>query len=366
MDLRLIMDNQPFTFGSLFSGIGGLDLGLERAGMQCAWQVEIDDYATKVLQKHWPNVTRFRDVRACGEHNLAPVDLIAGGFPCQDISDAGKQAGIEGERSGLWAEFYRIICELRPRFVLVENVAALLHRGMGRVLGDLAAGGYDAEWQILSAESIGAPHLRERVFIVAYPSGTKWGQSPEEWRYVTDWTDAGWQEAASGFEFCGETLANTYSDGWGWTQRTGTRSMVGTCGKDAEREGYPQWDAAQCGSEMAHADFQSLEVGQCLTGNSFTQCTPFERGSYFSEQGATQSRMGRATYGLPSWLDGYQWPAGPGVEQYEWEAPRVTTEKVANRTARLKGLGNAVLVALAESVGRCIMAAEMAEKQVLA
>lgn len=159
------------TAGSLFSGIGGIDLGLERAGFEIKWQVEIDDYASRVLAKHWPGVQRYRDVREVGRHNLEPVDLIAGGFPCQDISDAGKRAGIDGERSGLWSEFARIVGELRPRYVLVENVTALLHRGMGRVLGDLATLGYDAEWEIVSACSFGAPHTRERLFIVAYTNG---------------------------------------------------------------------------------------------------------------------------------------------------------------------------------------------------
>ncbi len=161
------------TFGSLFSGIGGIDLGLERAGMQCQWQVEIDTYANKVLEKHWPNTPRFRDVRSVGAHNLPPVDLLCGGFPCQDISDAGRRAGITGKRSGLWSEMHRLICELRPRYVLVENVSALLHRGMERVLGDLAAGGYDAEWQCLPAAAFGAPHLRDRLFLLAYPTGTR-------------------------------------------------------------------------------------------------------------------------------------------------------------------------------------------------
>jgi DNA (cytosine-5)-methyltransferase 1 len=156
------------TVGSLFSGIGGLDLGLERAGMQITWQCEIDDYASKVLAKHWPDVPRFRDVRDCGAHNLAPVDLICGGFPCQGISDAGKRAGLADPRSGLWAEYARIVGELRPRYVLVENVAALLGRGLGTVLGDLAACGYDAEWQCLPAAAVGAPHIRDRVFVVAY------------------------------------------------------------------------------------------------------------------------------------------------------------------------------------------------------
>lgn len=160
--------SEPLTFGSLFAGIGGLDLGLERAGMVCKWQVEIDDYATRVLVKHWPNVPKFRDVRSVGAHNLPAVDLICGGFPCQDISNAGKQAGIDGSRSGLWSEYERIVRELRPRYVLVENVAALLVRGMGQVLGDLAAIGYDCEWQCIPAAAVGAPHLRDRIFIVAY------------------------------------------------------------------------------------------------------------------------------------------------------------------------------------------------------
>lgn len=161
------------TFGSLFAGIGGMDLGLERAGMQCRWQVEIDDYATKVLAKHWPTVPRFRDVRDVGAGCLERVDLIAGGFPCQDISVAGKGAGIAGKRSWLWAEYARIIGELRPRFVLVENVPALRSRGLGRVLGDLASLGYDTEWDCIPAAAVGAPHLRDRIWIVAYASGSR-------------------------------------------------------------------------------------------------------------------------------------------------------------------------------------------------
>lgn len=156
------------TFGSLFAGIGGLDLGLERAGMSCSWQVEIDDYARRVLAKHWPDVERHTDIRNCGRHNLRAVDLICGGFPCQDVSVAGTGDGLEGERSGLWREYLRIICDLRPRFIVVENVAALLARGAGRVLADLASVGYDAEWQTIQASDVGAPHTRARLFIVAY------------------------------------------------------------------------------------------------------------------------------------------------------------------------------------------------------
>lgn len=158
------------TFGSLFAGIGGMDLGLECAGMECRWQVEIDPFATRVLAKHWPGVKRYGDIRGIDWSGVEPVDLIAGGFPCQDISSAGRGAGIEGAHSGLWAEYERAIRAVRPRYVLVENVAALLARGLGRVLGDLAGIGYDADWDCIAAATLGAPHARNRVWIIASDS----------------------------------------------------------------------------------------------------------------------------------------------------------------------------------------------------
>ena len=153
--------------GSLFSGIGGFDLGLERAGHEIVWQVENDAYCRKVLAKHWPDVSCYEDVHGCGVHNLEKVEVICGGFPCQPVSVAGKQRGQNDER-WLWPEFARILRELRPRYALVENVPGLLVRGLGDVLGDLAVLGYDAEWGNISAASVGAPHLRKRIFIVAH------------------------------------------------------------------------------------------------------------------------------------------------------------------------------------------------------
>jgi DNA (cytosine-5)-methyltransferase 1 len=215
------------TVGSLFAGIGGFDLGLERAGMRTVWFCEQDPYCQRVLARHWPGVPCHPDVRAlvadtgrerdavgreardlaaarpraqgpswererprdathdrgadrpdvaAGTGQLVPVpvpyvDVLAGGFPCQDLSYAGKGAGLDGARSGLWNEYARLIRELRPRYVIVENVSALLARGMERVLGDLAAIGYDAEWDCIPASAVGAPHRRDRVWIVAYPNG---------------------------------------------------------------------------------------------------------------------------------------------------------------------------------------------------
>ena len=155
------------TFGSLFAGIGGFDLGFERAGFVCRWQVEIDDYATKILKKHWPKVHRERDIRECSASNLERVDCIIGGFPCQDISYAGRGAGLDGERSRLFFEAVRLVRELQPRAVVLENVAALLTRGLDRVLGTLAEIGYDAQWHCIPAASVGAPHIRDRVFVIA-------------------------------------------------------------------------------------------------------------------------------------------------------------------------------------------------------
>lgn len=157
------------TIGSLFSGIGGLELGLEWAGLgPVLWQVEQDAFCQLVLAKHWPYVERFDDVRTVGAANLRHVDLICGGFPCQDVSQAGQKAGIGGSRSGLWSEFARIIGELRPRFVVVENVADLALRGLDVVLADLSTLGFDAVWLTFGAENLGAPHRRRRLFVVAY------------------------------------------------------------------------------------------------------------------------------------------------------------------------------------------------------
>lgn len=165
----------------LFSGIGGFSLGLERTGgFETVAFCEIEEYPRKVLARHWPEVRCYNDVRELNADTLArdgiEVDVITGGFPCQDISVAGKRAGISGEtRSGLWSEIVRLIDELSPRIIIVENVANLL-RGpsekpggwFGRVLGDLAERGYDAEWENIPASAVGATHRRERVWVVAY------------------------------------------------------------------------------------------------------------------------------------------------------------------------------------------------------
>jgi DNA (cytosine-5)-methyltransferase 1 len=156
------------TVGSLFSGIGGLDLGLERAGMTVRWQSEIHRYACRVLAKHWPDVPNLGDITTIDWSQVEPVDLICGGYPCQPFSLAGVRRG-GGDARHLWPYFLDAIRHIRPRYALLENVAGHLSLGFGRVLGDLAESGYDATWDCIPAAAVGAPHRRDRVFVIAHP-----------------------------------------------------------------------------------------------------------------------------------------------------------------------------------------------------
>lgn len=170
------------TVGSLFSGIGGFDIGLERAGYDIAWQVENNDYCRRVLAKHWPHVTRYGDITAIDWATVPRVDILCGGFPCQPVSLCGQRRA-QNDKRWLWPEFLRCIRLLRPRYIIIENVPGLFTAGFEDVLRGLANSGYDAEWSTLSACTFGAPHPRQRVFIVAYSIGTI-SQSRLPWRTV--------------------------------------------------------------------------------------------------------------------------------------------------------------------------------------
>jgi DNA (cytosine-5)-methyltransferase 1 len=157
----------------LFSGIGGFSLGLERAGMRTVAFCEIDPFCRRVLARHWPETPCYDDVRNLTAERLVAdgvaVDVVCGGFPCQDISKAGPRTGLAGKRSGLWFEFARIIGEVRPKFVIIENVTALRHRGLDVILRFFASIRYDAEWHCVPAGALGAPDIRDRIWVIAYP-----------------------------------------------------------------------------------------------------------------------------------------------------------------------------------------------------
>jgi DNA (cytosine-5)-methyltransferase 1 len=178
------------TFGSLCAGIGGFDLGLERAGLECLWQVEIDPFCRQVLDRHWPDVVKYDDVRTVHFHDscwedgcgqcLSPVDVVVAGFPCQPVAHHGHRRA-ESDARWLWPEIGRLVGELEPGFVVLENVAGLLYpgRGFSRILADLATLGFDAEWECVPAVAVGAPHYRDRVWVVAYrPSDGRQAVAP--------------------------------------------------------------------------------------------------------------------------------------------------------------------------------------------
>jgi DNA (cytosine-5)-methyltransferase 1 len=299
----------------LFSGIGAFSLGLERSGaFRTVAFCECDPFCRRVLAKHWPEVPCYDDVRTLTAAHLAAdgisVDAICGGFPCQDISVAGRGAGINGERSGLWSEFARLIGELRPRYVLVENVAALLGRGMGVVLGDLSALGYDAEWQIISAADMGAPHRRERVWIVGNPSGA-----------------------------AGERHARTV---------LGAQAGIGSTRiEDGDLpDGPGDAGAGSRARDVADAIGPRLEGGADLAGDSANEQPTTERGGAVSDAG----RLSPARYGRGVWETSQSdwWLVEPNVGR--------VAHGVASRVDRLRCLGNALVPQIPEMIGRTILA----------
>ena len=193
----------------LFSGIGGFSLGLERAGMQTVGFCEFDKHAQSILKKHWPDAPIHNDVRLLDGRQLrGTIDVVCGGFPCQDLSSAGKQEGFDGDRSSLYVEMLRIISECRPRYAIFENVTGLLAGDSGRwfaeFLYDLAAIGYDAEWYCIPASALGAPHRRDRIWIVAYPA------DEQRWSGTDQGGDGGGIRVAAENRGCGfaETGSN--------------------------------------------------------------------------------------------------------------------------------------------------------------
>jgi DNA (cytosine-5)-methyltransferase 1 len=343
-------------FLSLFSGIGGLDLGLERAGMTCIGQVEIDPFCRRVLAKHWPHVRQWSNVRelsawmrptrrmpiylrakqAAIKQWAQGVELICGGFPCQDISNAGKMAGIDGGRSGLWHEFRRIICTIRPRIVLVENVAALLVRGIDRVLRDLAAGGYDAEWDCIPAAAVGAPHRRDRLFVVAY-AREQAGRRFDHGR--------GEQQSEGG---AGEGITSDAGSQHGGTRRA--RRPAGDCPGEAEST---QWHE----DDVADAQGGGLRAGAGLRRNGESRGRGKSAGGGQTIQNPVFAGLEGHDRGVMAIADYRRHnadPAGSGWWAVEPALGRVA-HGVPHRVDRLRSLGNAVVPQVAQFIGERIM-----------
>jgi len=248
-------------FGSLFTGVGGFDLGFERAGFECVWQVERDAHCLEVLAEHYPNVERYTDVRTVGKHNLKPVELICGGFPCQDLSVAGKRAGFDGERSSLWFEFERIIDELQPKWVVIENVPGLLSSKQGRdfgfILNALDDRGYGVAWRVLDSQNFGVAQRRRRVFIVGSLGTASAGEILFESESVPGDIDTSREE--------GQTNARTFTIRAG-TQGSGGRGYLALEERAMTLGGQPQWvEPIVMSSGQANAEITS-ERSPALTG----------------------------------------------------------------------------------------------------
>ncbi len=314
----------------LFSGIGGFSLGLEAAGMTTAAFCEVSPKCRHLLQHHWPEAPIYDDVCTLTADRLAAdgiaVDVICGGFPCQDLSFAGKGAGLSGKRSGLWSEFARLIRELRPRVVIVENVSALLSRGLGVVLGDLAACGYDAEWDCIPASAVGAPHRRDRLWIVAYARGEQHEGFGDAFR------------RALAAELSQTSLADAGDGGYGPDNGPGQDS-----GETSEGQG----------DKPEHGQRLRIVTGG---GGQNVADAPRERQSETRglRRGAGSERYGLGAPHRSCWTDrgDYDWSFEPAVGR--------VANGVPARVDRLHGLGNAVVPEIPKRLGRAILQAEAA------
>jgi DNA (cytosine-5)-methyltransferase 1 len=343
------------TVGSLFSGIGGLDLGLERAGMEVIWQSEIDPYGCRVLKKHWPEVVNHGNIKEINWRDVVRPDIICGGYPCQPFSTAGKRNGTDDPRH-LWPWVRQAISVLRPRYAILENVRGHVSLGLDIVLGEMASIGYDAEWQIVSAASVGAPHRRDRVIIVAYPNGRR----QQECQSESEQTPG----LSCGCEQCTDTigeLANTTgircvlrqpqiftTDRW-----LNALSLIGSSSADVAnpdntRSGTPRSRIDGNGTQeiqkrdnQPQSGFSGRSTDVANPSQQHSNGEPNNTGHSKRPKTVSQSRDSGRAQRASNW-------------QTEPDVGRVA-DGVPSRVDRLRGLGNAVVPQVAELIGRMVI-----------
>lgn len=363
-----------YTGFSLFSGGGAMDLAFESEGFVIKGQVEIDAYCNAVLEKHWPDVPRARNIRGLGrraltEMGIGPtVDAIWGGPPCQPYSNAGQRRGKADDRH-LWPEMRRIIRMLHPRFVFFENVPGIVRMVLDDILADLESAGYTAIPFIVPACAVGASHRRDRVFVVAHAASEQ-----------REWRSGSWQprsgpsngrlddtaiERLSQRRSSGRQASASEALAWMDAELERPGSVVHAresgCRQDWLQRAALSHEAGQAGVGQADASGAGLEIGQSIDDDRFQKLASTQRSGRNdlpdadsiqadrlaiarSERGngTVEPGLGRTAYGTAHGLDGARWPVPPGKEQEAWEAPRTATA-IPNRTSRLKVLGNSVV-----------------------
>jgi DNA (cytosine-5)-methyltransferase 1 len=312
----------------LFSGIGGFSLGLERTGgFETVAFCDNDKKTHLVLKKHWPNVPIFDDVSTLKGKDLGAVEIITGGFPCQDLSVAGKGAGLAGERSGLWWQFHRLIEETNPKYVIAENVAVLRSRGLDEVLRSLNSIGYDAEWHCIPASAVGAPHQRDRIWIVAYPNSDDGRAGSGSKSFERE----AWMESRrSGERFNGESAKQTLADSKGLFGDGGNNNA----GISVESKKKSEFGNSSGKESLADSGGKRLEgFGIRASGTeskeSVSACSGcVVRGVTKSDFWEVEPELGRVADGIP------------------------------NRVDRLKQLGNSLVPQIPELIGYAILQKE--------
>lgn len=365
--------------GSLFSGIGGLDLAAEAAfGGRVVWHCEIERHPQRVLRRRWPDAALHEDVRTLTSATAEPIDVLTGGFPCQDLSLAGKRAGLDGARSGLYGEMLRIADELRPDWVVFENVPPLL-KYRARVEADLERMGYGSVWQVCEASDVGAPHRRQRVFVVARrgmcahvmlprpsaqrdlfapafvgserndqpwatPTAAQFGGTAE--MHIARKIRAGMTPVVTDLRL--QAMAHDTSARWptptvcGNDNRKGA-SATSSDGLATAAKAWPT-PAARDWKDSGHEPAAQARNSPCLPASAVM--------SGNEPSGVLNPAWVELLMGYPvGWTDpdddatgGHAWPSGRGEQQHDHEPPRLVPPKsVRNRGARLKALGNAVV-----------------------
>ena len=299
--------------GSMFSGIGGIEIGFEKAGFKTGWFIERELYAQEILRKQFPGIPIYEDVTEIDFKTIPEVDIITGGFPCQDISNAGKRVGIEGSRSSLWKYMLEAISTIRPKFAFIENVSALLSRGLSVVLCDLASIGYDAEWYCVPASAVGAPHQRDRIFILAYSNSYGFNTSGHGEAQGKNSLSEEWETSPDG-----ERIKRIHET---WESCSAMENSDGNGSAEWNRQDVNRGEESQ--EYPGHSISASPEVADSC-------CQRLQRKD--KEAG-------------PSTGQGW-WAAEPGLDR--------VANGVPNRVDRIKCLGNAVVPQVAEVFAQAI------------